>query len=96
MTILTRFIHSIKGWHYYRMAARRRRDLTEYVLGEETRIKVLLHRAAWHFNHSKALDQPAMHETDTPALLAPTKSNERQLSSPPSLNGAGRMFHQVH
>jgi hypothetical protein len=62
MNALLRFLHRICGRHQARLAARLQRDLTEYVLAEESRIAVRLHRAAWHHARARRHDVPRLHE----------------------------------
>jgi len=44
-----RLFHRWRAHRYTRLAERLQRDLTDYVLSEESRITRLLHRAGWHF-----------------------------------------------
>ncbi|HEY8899756.1 MAG TPA: hypothetical protein VIM61_05040 [Chthoniobacterales bacterium] len=53
MNPISRFIHRVKARRYARLAALLQRNLTEYVLVEESRISVYLHRAGWHMARSK-------------------------------------------
>jgi hypothetical protein len=62
MNALLRLLHRICGRHHARLAARLQRDLTEYVLAEESRIAVRLHRAAWHQARARRRDVPRLHQ----------------------------------
>jgi hypothetical protein len=48
-----RLFHQWRARRYTRMAERMQRDLTDYVLSEESRITRLLHRAGWHFTQAQ-------------------------------------------
>lgn len=48
MSLLSRVYHRWRARCYNRLASRLQRNLTEYVLSEESRITIYLHRAGWH------------------------------------------------
>ena len=66
MNPLSRFIHRVKARRYARLAALLQRSLTEYVLVEESRISVYLHRAGWHLARSK----PRTDSSPTPVITS--------------------------
>lgn len=73
------FFHRLKGRHYARRASILRRDLTEYVIAEESRITALLHRAAWHFTQSRMRSLGPSHDHGPillPHPLSTDSSNE--------------------
>jgi hypothetical protein len=49
----SRLFHRWRAHRYTRLAERLQRDLTDYVLYEESRITRLLHRAGWHFTQAQ-------------------------------------------
>lgn len=79
---LGNYLHRLKGRHYARRASILRRDLTEYVISEESRITVLLHRAAWHFTRGRmaSIESASDHG---PILLPPTPLVHESKPLPP-------------
>jgi hypothetical protein len=69
-----RLFHQWRAHRYARLAERSQRDLTEYVLAEESRITRLLHRAGWHFTQAQRSgksfgERPMLHHTAPRAVL---------------------------
>lgn len=67
------------------------RDLTEYVLREENRITIYLHRAGWHFARSKPQGSLPSSVTGRTTLLPPAGLNGHLPSSNPQAAITGRI-----
>lgn len=63
MTALKRWLHRICARHEAKLASRLQRDLAEYVVAEESRISIRLHRAAWHYARSNPDNDDSRSET---------------------------------
>ena len=81
-----RWLHKLRGRHYFRLAARMQRDLHEHVLVEENRIAVCLHRAAWHRSQGdQSLHQkPATYLLENHTTRLPSRQNTAISSEKPT------------